>query len=175
MPLNPGDFYTGLDKMRKTIKDLPVQLGAQAENFFRDNFRVQGWQGDNGIEPWAKRKSDASTRWILVGKGTAHLMKGLRKFVSGNNIGVKVTGVATAYADIHNFGGTVQIPVSTKMRKWAWAMFYHTGRDMYKGIALTKKSSISIHMPKRQFIGNSKMLDAKLYELIEKKLNATQV
>ena len=146
MPVHVGDFNTGLDKMRKTISGLPVQLGATAENFFRSNFRVQGWQGDNGVEPWLKRKGDSSSRWILVGKGTAHLMKGIRKFVSGNNIVVKVTGIATRYADIHNFGGVIKIPVTAKLRKFAWAMHYKTGKDMWKGMALTKKSMLTIYI-----------------------------
>lgn len=171
MPIIQGDFFYRLEKIKQAVRNLPVQIGAEAEGFFKDNFRLQGWQGDNGLEPWTKRKNDLDPgRAILVGKAGGHLRRGLRKFVSGNNIQVKVTGVATKYADVHNFGATIKMTPTQKQRKWAWAMFYRTGRPMYKAMALGK--TLTIKIPARKFIGNSKQLDRKLADLVERKLAA---
>lgn len=199
MPIHLGDFNTGLENMKATIRRLPPQLGAEAEVFFKSNFDVQGWQGDNGLQLWDKRKRDKSTRRILIGKGTAHLKNGLRKFVSGQNISVRVTGVAAKYADAHNFGETIFIPVTSKLRKFAWAMYFKLGGtyqkaatttmgerstwnagvsssvNFWKFIAITRKSHLFLKIPQRKFIGNSKMLDNRLHALIERKLTETKV
>lgn len=46
------------------------------------------------------------------------------------------------YAAIQNFGGKIKI--TKKMRGKMWALFKETGLDLYKAIALTKKSHITI-------------------------------
>lgn len=46
------------------------------------------------------------------------------------------------YAAIQNFGGKIRI--TEKMRKKMWALYYETGNEMFKHIAITKKKSITI-------------------------------
>jgi phage gpG-like protein len=171
MPIDKGDVFTKFEQVRKAIRELPLQVGAEAEGFFKSNFDKQGWQGSRGFEPWVKRKDPKASRSILIGKGTAHLKKGIRKFVTGNTVMVKVTGVATKYADIHNFGGVIEVRVTERMRRWCWYMFKRTGKEFYKRMAISKKDTLKIHMPQRQFIGNSTQLDARIETLIEGKLS----
>ena len=45
-------------------------------------------------------------------------------------------------------------------------MYYKTQNNSYKAMALTKKTSLTIHIPKRQFIGESYTLDKQLEKLI---------
>ena len=173
MPVHHGDFFEGINKLEQTLRDLPTQIGAEALRFFQQGFKLQGWQGDGGLEPWDKRKYNIDPgRKILYGPEThQHLRDSLKKSVSGNDIRVEVTGSAAKYADAHNFGATIKIPVTAKMRKWAWAMFYKTKKDMYKGMALTKKSDITIKITKRQFIGNSKQRETISHQVFEYNIN----
>ena len=76
------------------------------------------------------------------------------------------TAVARSYAAIHNEGGTITVKVTEKMRKYFWAMYYKTQDSRYKWMALTEKETLTIHIPKRQFIGESYTLNKQLEKLI---------
>ena len=75
-------------------------------------------------------------------------------------------GEKLSYAAIHNEGGTISVRVTEKMRKYFWAMYYKTQNSRYKWMALTEKETLTIHIPKRQFIGESYTLDKQLEKLI---------
>lgn len=68
-------------------------------------------------------------------------------------IGIEV-GPTVEYAAIHEFGGTVEIPITTKMRKFAWWQWYESNRknDMWKGLALTKKKKMVRQFPARPYM-----------------------
>lgn len=103
------------------------------------------------------------------------------------------------YAPIHNEGGTVHPRITPKMRRYAWAKYYElsggskglqkgakrsskgksgneTGKvvpteaEKWKRLALTKKESLTINIPKRQFMGPSEELDARLTAYVEKEI-----
>ena len=100
------------------------------------------------------------------------------------------------YAPIHNWGGTVSVTVTDRMRRFAWAKFYKAsgkarkaatrqkkGRNVaavgqaanpkasfWKNLALTKKKKLDIRIPQRQFLGDSKELTGKINERIEKEI-----
>lgn len=103
------------------------------------------------------------------------------------------------YAPIHNEGGTVHPRITPKMRLYAWAKYYElsggskglqkgakrsskgksgneTGKvvpteaEKWKRLALTKKESLTIQIPKRQFMGPSEELDARLTAYVEKEI-----
>jgi phage gpG-like protein len=171
MPIKPGTIFEEIEAIQRAVRQIPLLIGNEAENFFKDNFNLGGFQGDKGLEPWKPRKENfGRKRAILVNKG--NLKKGIRKFVIGNIIQVKVTGVATAYADIHNQGGVTHPTVTPKMKAWAWAMFKKTKLAKYKAIALSK-GSLTINIPQRKFIGNSRQLDKLINKLIIDHLKKT--
>lgn len=61
-------------------------------------------------------------------------------------------GTDIIYAAIHEFGGVTHPEVTDKMRAWAWAKFFKTGNELFKGIALTKKDKLTIKIKKRPFM-----------------------
>lgn len=104
-----------------------------------------------------------------------------------------------AYASIHNEGGTVHPRVTPKMRRYAWAKYYQLGgggesaqkgpkrgktgksagrgggtnlaeAEKWKRLALTRKETLTIEIPKRQFMGPSAELDARLTDYVEKEI-----
>ena len=104
-----------------------------------------------------------------------------------------------AYAAIHNEGGTVHPKITPKMRRFAWATYYElkgkqkgaqkpqkdpkngtsqsAGKqpdsgeaEKWKRLALTKKETLTINIPQRQFMGQSAELDAKISAYVEKEV-----
>lgn len=141
-------------------------------------------------------KSD--TRGILIGKGSAKLRRSLR--VIGTPTPSKIViGTAVPYAKIHNEGGTISIPITEAMRNFFWAKYYEqTGKatkltpkanrrirpkrterlntdkssaQKWKNLALTKKQTLTITMPKRKFMGDSALLKPAIDLIITKGLN----
>lgn len=104
-----------------------------------------------------------------------------------------------AYAVIHNEGGTVHPRITPKMRRFAWAKYYQLGggdkspsegpkrpkngkpakvssgssfeeAEKWKRLALTKKTTLTIQIPQRQFMGPSEELDARISSYVEKEI-----
>lgn len=144
--------------------------------FFKQSF-INGGFTDKSLKKWPKRKGGARNdgRALLVDR--AVLKRGLRIKQVDSNGGIIGVDEGIKYAEIHNQGG--DIPLTPKMRRFFWAMYFkHGGGDkklrksklaqFYLGLAISKKDSITI--PQRQFIGDSKTLEKKLYNYIEGEL-----
>lgn len=63
-----------------------------------------------------------------------------------------VIGTNVEYARIHEYGGVVRPTLTDKMREFAWAMFFKTKDDKWKGLALSSKSRLRIKIPPRPFL-----------------------
>jgi phage gpG-like protein len=184
--MTPEEFQKRLKAKERELKkfindDLPRHLGKLAVDHFKDNFRKGGFV-NNGLKTWKKPKRFSETgstpqRYGTLLSATNELFNSINYDVKGNTAIIRSD---KEYSAIHNWGGTInsQIPVTPKMRKFAWAMHYQqTNGDAeadskWKGLALTKKEklNLTINMPQRQFIGHSKELDIAINELIEKHL-----
>lgn len=174
---------------------LPIKAGQIAKRHFQNNFMLSGFVNE-GLEPWtpAKRLSHGGTS---AAEKYRTLLSSRKHLYSGINYTPGVAQVRifndVIYASIHQNGGEISIPVTTKMRRYAWARYYaatgeskgdekgkkgKTGRmtaenadaQMWKGLALTKKERLSVTMPARPFIGPSRELDEKLSTMIENEI-----
>lgn len=139
-------------KMARSLKKDVVRYAAVAGvNFFQDSFQKQGFT-DVNYQAWEKRKNDLDPgRKILV--QSSYLMNSIQVFDKNEQ---RITfGSDAEHAEIHNNGGTIQITITPKAKRYFWYMFMATKNSMWKALALTKKTSITIKIPKRQFIGES--------------------
>lgn len=177
-------------KLRQLVnRRLPIKAGQIAKRHFQDNFRLGGFV-DNGLHPWqpAKRLSQGGTsaaaKYPTLLSSRKHLYSGINYTPGMAQVRIFNDIV---YASIHQNGGEISIPVTPKMRRYAWARYYaatnkeKTGEKgekspntatseeakMWKGLALTKKERLSVTMPARPFIGSSRELDEKLSAMIE--------
>lgn len=147
--INDTPDFIGMGKLIK--KDAVRYASAEGVNFFQDSIYNQGFTNE-AFEPYAARKNDLDPgRKILI--KTAFLLNSIQVFDKNENR--IVFGSDAEYAAIHNDGGVVKIPITKKSRKYFWVMFMATNNGMWKALALTKKQSITITIPKRQFIGES--------------------
>lgn len=164
---------------RQLLSDLVTYTEVTALNFFKDSFDRQGWL-DGSFTPWPATIMGPGDRNILINSG--NLRDSLRVLKS-SPLQI-VFGTSEPYAGIHNEGGTITINITDKARKFFWAMYMAnvgkggvikqngsaTAASMWKAMALTKKSSITIHMPQRQYIGESQTLMKGLNTWLDKKI-----
>lgn len=129
---------------QKMKKEIPLKLSNESVNHFLIGFQKGGGQTDAGM--WAKRKGERKRDVKLKANRALLVLTGaLRKSIMrrpGSNFERTVIGTnGIPYASIHNFGG--------------------------RGLAYGKNE---FTMPKREFIGKSKVLELKLRNIIFKEL-----
>lgn len=193
------EFSTLLKAKKKELQKLtrsrmPVIVGKMAKDHFQDNFRKGGFV-NSGLHPWPESRrlrsggSDAASNYGTLLSRRKHLFSSI-KYVTGD-ASVKVSN-EVIYAAIHNYGG--EIPVTPRMRRFAWAKYYEatgqpkkptTGKKrakkgqavkvkespeakFWKSMALTRKKKIRI--PQRQFLGESVELLQAIDERFEKEI-----
>lgn len=189
-----------MEKERKALdrlmrREMPVIAGRMAKEHFQNNFR-QGGFVNGGLHPWPKAKrlssgrTDAAGNYGTLLSGRNHLFKSIKYIPSDYRVKISNDVI---YAPVHNWGDTVQPAVTDKMRKWAWRQFYKSAgirkntskktkslrlkeaaanpqAQMWKGLALTKKKKLNIHIPQRQFLGESEELNEKIEKKMAEKI-----
>ena len=179
-------------ELRQLIdRRLPVIIGRMAKDHFQDNFRKGGFV-NGGLNRWPttqRQRSGSTSAAALYGpllSGRNHLFSSI-KYMPGKASVVIANDVP--YAALHNWGGTLHPTVTPRMRRFAWAMFYkESGKDRqtakrgkkkneslamdnpraerWKAMALTKKKTLTVNVPQRQFIGDSRELSDKAQKRI---------
>lgn len=168
-------------------RSLPVKAGAKVKSIVQENFRRGGFQNGSTLEKWPLTKRQ------LSGGRSADAQRG--PLLSSRKVLYNGTGYTpgkaevtiynrVAYAAIHNEGGTLHPRVTPAMRGHAWKRYYEltagkgskNGKGsgeaaFWKGLALTKKKTLSIKIPRRRFLGPSKTIDTALSTMIEQDLN----
>lgn len=138
----------------EVMKDLPKKAGEKALQFFLASFIKQGFT-DTSFIPWVKRKDDLTHKLL----NQSYALKESIKITKADFENVEITaGEGLNYAAIHNEGGTITVKVSAKMKRFFWYMYKKTQNEKWKWMALTKKETLTIKIPKRQFIGESETL-----------------
>lgn len=149
---------------KQLINDIRIIAEKEGVDFFQGSFDNEGFT-DVGFEKWQQRSETIDYKIL---QRTAYLKNSIQVFNSNNER--IVFGSDAEYAQIHNEGGKVVIPITEKSRKYFWFMFKATGVERWKWMALSKKESMNFIMPKRQFIGESQtfmnLLDQELKDLI---------
>ena len=194
--MDAKDFVKLIEQHQKELgelmrRKLPVIVGRMAKDHYQDNFRKGGFV-NNGLQKWPVTKrqrsgsSSASASYGPLLSGRNHLF-GSIKYVPAD-YRVKVAN-EVPYAPIHNEGGTVNPTVTPRMRRFAWAMYYKaTGKKkgkkkanssgtaenaaggFWKALALTKKPKLTVKIPQRRFLGESKELSKRINDRTEEEI-----
>lgn len=177
------EFNRRLSQKKQELDDLcrhkmPVLAGNIAKRHIEGDFRKGGFT-NNGFHQWEKTKRQKSGD-SSAGAQYGPLLSGrnyLSTSIEYTPADCMVTVFTRApYAGVHNWGGILRPTVTTQMRKFAWAQHYReAGEDkkkdtFWKRLALTKKTKLSIRIPRRQFI--SKEPGPELTKKINGKLDA---
>ncbi|MDR3046115.1 MAG: phage virion morphogenesis protein [Bacteroidales bacterium] len=195
--MTPQQAANLVKKQQKEIENLfnnhmPVKVGEIAKSHFKQNFRDGGF---DSIGTWKKTKRQrsgsrsSSANYSPLTSGRDQLMGSINYQVGK---GVVTIYNNVEYAAIHNYGGTTHPKVTPKLKRFAWAKFFEeTGikkgmtkkerrsaeqaageeAKMWKSIALTKKQHLNVKIPKRQFLGESQILNKKIEQEIVNQMN----
>jgi phage gpG-like protein len=172
--VNNTDWHKAMkiERVRTAFRQMPARIGNLAERHFKESFRQKGFI-DESLEPWPARKHNGRGSLLIVSGALKRSIR--RTSTTFNSVTIVAGDGVVNYARIHNEGGTVHPTVTDKMRKFAWAMTNKAAgegqADMWKGIALTRKSKLDITIPKRKFMGQSAMLDRNTMTMITTELN----
>lgn len=166
-------------------RKLPVKVGVKVKSIVQENFRLGGFQ-NRGLEKWQTTKRQQ--------RGGTSAAANYGPLLSSRQVLYRGTGYTpgnaqvtiynrTAYAAIHNEGGTLHPRITPAMRKFAWHKYYELSGDkgkdkgsksgeaaMWKGLALTKKKTLNIKIPKRQFLGPSEKVNGTIITMINSDL-----
>lgn len=180
--MTPEEFVRRLKANKSELSELvhrkaPRLAGVRALNFYKENYRKGGYM-NGGFHPWPITKRQKMRAKGAAGKYGPLLSKRNRMFGAFDyTAGDAIVTVYndTPYAVIHNEGGTVRVPVTEDMRKYFWAMYYQNGggkkeseeAERYKWMALTKKRSFTIKIPKRQMLYESRELTELIRQMLK--------
>ncbi|MDE6860357.1 MAG: phage virion morphogenesis protein [Duncaniella sp.] len=177
------------------VRRMPAIAGRMAVDHFRDNFRRGGFV-DTTLERWIPAKrlssggSDAASNYGTLLSRRSHLFRSIRSSAKASRA---VVGTRVPYASVHNEGGTLSPAVTPRMRRYAWYRYYKAAGItrktsaktrskklsmakenrqalFWKRLALTKKSRMEIKIPKRRFVGPSKVLEDAISAKIESEI-----
>lgn len=161
-------FSQYVKKVEAALQPFPRIAANIGHNFFLDRFRQQNWVG-NTTEPWKPRKAGSkrnSGRAILTDSG--RLKRSIRVIRASWNAGVAV-GTDEPYAAAHNKGlrKTVRVGEHSRVASRKIATRYSkSGRALKTGIKRirgaghqVKSHNRKMNLPKRQFIGDSPVLN----------------
>ena len=145
----------------EALKDLPQSVADLAQLHFEISFEKKGFT-NFAFAAWPLRK-DSEGHELMGKSGT--LAKSIRQSQVNMKIIEIVAGEGIPYAQIHNEGGKISVPVTKKMKRFFWYLHLKTKDDKYKYMALTKKERLLITIPKRQYIGESHTLNQQIEQL----------
>ena len=139
-----------LETKRTLDKPMLIRIANLGLNHFKENFDTESWEGVK----WVPRK-DRLNHPLL--QKTRKLYRNIEKEVQANSVRVFIAAPAVKYGEVHNSGFTGVQKVSRKNK---------SGRR-------SQRSSFTRNMkiPKRQFIGESKKMDAKANQLVIDTIN----
>ena len=132
--------------IRKRIANMAVaRIGARSVQ----DFMIDG--GKEGVNQPVNAdkltiRSQKLSRAVLGGAGSRKQVKIQQRTLQ------LIWTILVPYAAIHEFGGTINIPITVQMRKFFWAMWYETKDEKWKWMALTKKTAFKITMKERPYL-----------------------
>lgn len=137
---------------KKVLRIASTVIGQKStENYMRDA-KGQGRRGRVDQGP-LRIQSGRLARSLRAGANAGSNPDAIEQIEQLGPTKFRLTkGSSVEYAAIHEYGGTVNPTVTSKMRSFAWAKFGETGIDMFKGIALTKKSKLDVFISARPYL-----------------------
>ena len=158
------DFNAAAKQFTFLMVNLPLMIGKEAENFFKDSFKNQAWEGVQWEE--RKRKDKNPKRRALLVK-TGRLRRSIR--IREVSFGKVVVGTDVPYAQIHNEGGIITGTQNVSAHKVR--SHERRGSRVREHQRVAYVRTVNIAIPKRQFMGESALLNQKVEKLIETSVN----
>lgn len=175
-------FDKAVKNMGKLKQSLPILLANQAQTFFVNSWKIQGWQ-DRSVRRWAPRKDKgpkSQGRAILVKSGA--LRRAVNQSIREQAFDRIKLVVALPYAAVHNDGykGPRRAHTRASFGRSSTTQFIGLQRKegnrkkpttpIYPKLGETNVKAHTMNMPQRQFMGDSKKLRDEQAKLIDDQL-----
>ncbi len=171
------DFTRKMNELEKIYRRIPTLVGTFAVSFSKQRFRDQAWV-NHRTEPWKPRrkaswgKKERKGRAILVETGklrrSVRIVRKTQDYV--------IIGSDLPYAEIHNTGGWIRETVTIKEHsRNLTKLGVIKGKELKKstkieiGRVKTGETKVKEHtrkinffIPRRQFLGESAILEKQL-------------
>ena len=159
-----------VDKVQDTIRQKAADIVEEkAIQYYRRSFQTKSWDG----ESWAPAKKTPKRGHLmyrtgaLMGSIGRHINTPTRVVIRGGN-------QKAPYARIHNEGGTINNPGSTRQNTWkVYKRGKFAGRTLFAkntvNATFSQKNIIkpyTINIPKRKFMGKTKELNNIIREAL---------
>lgn len=160
------------NRIKAAINGLPLILSNHAVNWSLENFRRQGYQGDNGLEAWPPRRSKKDAGRALLVK-TGRLRRSIQVIQVNGTWGFGSLGVP--YAGIHNYGGVIRQAARSELfrrnryKKGSKIGRFKKGTTRGRGYTFKERT---INMPQRRFLGASAALRKELIDIAKEHLKS---
>lgn len=183
---NKFGFGRVINNMSQLTRTLPVKIANQAQNFFVDSWKKEGWD-DGTLKKWPKRSvvtKKNKGRKILVKSGA--LRRAAGQSIRAQTFNLVKLVVALPYAAVHNDGynGTVSAHTRAQFTKTTTNEFIGLRRGKDGKLKLKhRRASVFIRtgeipvrahqmkMPRRRFMGDSITLRKMQVKLMDKEIN----
>jgi phage gpG-like protein len=161
------EYFAMLDRVAAAANKLPRRAATEAVNFSKERFRKQNWV-DYTTQPWKPRKpawqkqsKRRGQRAILI--DTGRLRRSIRVVHVDSHRAV--IGTDVPWARVHNegFRGQVKQNIAAHTRSGGVTRKSHRVKSHTR--------TINQHIPQRQFIGASAVLQARLVRLGVSEIN----
>ncbi|HRY33411.1 MAG TPA: phage virion morphogenesis protein [Bacteroidales bacterium] len=185
------------DKASKEVRKLyarvlPIKIASEAEQHFKNSFRNQGFT-DSQLKPWKRTKSGKRSTFnrsvgVLIQSG--NLKRSIRTVQKRDGVIVITAGNQhVPYAKIHNEGGRItrtvtvrqhkrRIVTTSRIRSTSLATRRTTARKqrVVTGFCTVRSHARKMNtaIPKRQFMGESRMLNDTINRVIIREINALE-
>jgi len=151
------NFVKKLQKLKKLNKRFMPLVAIEAVNFSKERFVHKNWV-DKKTKPWKIRKNGQTSGSLMVDSG--RLKRSIRKLkITQNSVTI---GTDVPYAQIHNEGGQISKVANVKA--------HSRKRNGREHRVKTHTRNVNINIPKRQFLGNSQVLNNRIENMITKKI-----
>lgn len=151
---NLGDVSAELQKTLEKIGTVLTRLARIADT--RVAARAIGdYMRDAGFDSGERSKGDYGPLRISKGR-LARAVKGSKEsrvsfILQGAKLFYKKL-IEVPYAAIHEYGGTITLQITTSMRRFFWAMYFDTGKEKWKFMALSPKKTFVIRIHPRPYL-----------------------
>jgi phage gpG-like protein len=157
--------------VEKVMGNATLIAGTEGVKHFTGSFRAQGFT-DDGFTGWKPREKDKDPGRAILTK-TGRLRRGIKiMYRSEKRVMVGVDLNEVPYAQVHNEGfyGAVNVKAAMHRNKGGDTYNIKSRRRDSLGIRGVKGHQRVMNIPKRQFIGESKVLNEKISKKIESEL-----
>lgn len=164
-----------IDRFTQDLSTLNREIAIEAINFFKKSFDNQGFT-DKTLVPWRKTQSGKQNKFGQKSSGILIKSGALRDSFDYAISGAIISIInSKEYAITHNTGKTIKHPGGTSFFKDEEGDLILVSKRKAKelkalrGLKLPKTKAHKIPIPRRQFMGTSKVLNERIKQLIIRK------